>query len=153
MTAAVAVPRSIPTQAVILVGGEGTRLRPITSRVPKPVALPLLADVLRRLVEEQVSVRDLRAILEALALAAPTEKDPLALAEFVRAQLRRATTFRLTAGAGDLPVYLLDPGIEDAIRHAITRTAAGSFLALAPAAARDVVTAIRRATAEPPPMF
>jgi mannose-1-phosphate guanylyltransferase len=27
-----------PQQAVILVGGEGTRLRPITSRVPKPVA-------------------------------------------------------------------------------------------------------------------
>ena len=27
-----------PTQAVILVGGEGTRLRPVTSRVPKPVA-------------------------------------------------------------------------------------------------------------------
>ena len=26
------------TQAVVLVGGEGTRLRPITSRVPKPVA-------------------------------------------------------------------------------------------------------------------
>lgn len=30
--------RRIPTQAVILVGGEGTRLRPVTSRVPKPVA-------------------------------------------------------------------------------------------------------------------
>jgi mannose-1-phosphate guanylyltransferase len=30
--------RSIPRQAVILVGGEGTRLRPVTSRVPKPVA-------------------------------------------------------------------------------------------------------------------
>jgi mannose-1-phosphate guanylyltransferase len=30
--------RGIPRQAVILVGGEGTRLRPITSRVPKPVA-------------------------------------------------------------------------------------------------------------------
>jgi mannose-1-phosphate guanylyltransferase len=27
-----------PRQAVILVGGEGTRLRPVTSRVPKPVA-------------------------------------------------------------------------------------------------------------------
>ena len=31
------VARDIPRQAVILVGGEGTRLRPITSRVPKPV--------------------------------------------------------------------------------------------------------------------
>jgi mannose-1-phosphate guanylyltransferase len=30
--------RGTPTQAIILVGGEGTRLRPITSRVPKPVA-------------------------------------------------------------------------------------------------------------------
>ena len=28
----------IPRQAIILVGGEGTRLRPVTSRVPKPVA-------------------------------------------------------------------------------------------------------------------
>jgi len=33
----VSVARDIPRQAVILVGGEGTRLRPITSRVPKPV--------------------------------------------------------------------------------------------------------------------
>jgi mannose-1-phosphate guanylyltransferase len=32
------VARGIPRQAVILVGGEGTRLRPVTSRVPKPVA-------------------------------------------------------------------------------------------------------------------
>ena len=32
------VARGTPRQAVILVGGEGTRLRPITSRVPKPVA-------------------------------------------------------------------------------------------------------------------
>jgi mannose-1-phosphate guanylyltransferase len=30
--------RQIPSQAIILVGGEGTRLRPVTSRVPKPVA-------------------------------------------------------------------------------------------------------------------
>ena len=44
----------------------------------------------------------------------------------------------------ELPVLLLDASIEDAIRGAIARTAAGSFLTLAPAAARDVVKAVRR---------
>jgi type III secretion protein V len=113
--------------------------------VPKPVSLALLSDVLRRLVEEQVSVRDLRAILEALGTAAQNEKDPLTLAEFVRGQLRRATTYRLTAGKSEISVFLLDSSIEEAIRHAVTRTPHGSFLTLAPAAARDVVTATRRA--------
>ena len=122
----------------------------VRQTIPKPVTLALLSDVLRRLVEEGVSIRDLRAILEALATVAVTEKDPLNLAEFVRAQLRRATTYRLTTGRSELSVYLLDAAIEEAIRHAITRTAAGSFLTLAPAAGRDVVAAIRRALAPAP---
>ncbi len=116
--------------------------------VPKPVSLTLLADVLRRLVEEHVSVRDLRAILEALSTVASTEKDPLNLAEFVRGQLRRAITFKLTRGAPQLGVYLLEPLIEDTIRRSVTRTPNGAFLTLAPAAARDVLASIRRAIAE-----
>ena len=119
--------------------------------VPKPVPVPVLADVLRRLVEERVSVRDLRAILEALSQLAAVEKDPLQLAELLRGHLRRATTWRLTRGEGELGVYLLDPAIEDEVRRAITRTTAGSFLTLAPAAARDIVRAVRRALTEAPP--
>jgi type III secretion protein V len=38
--------------------------------------------------------------------------------------------------------------IEDSVRRAVTRTPAGSFLALAPAVARDVVTAMGRAALE-----
>jgi len=116
--------------------------------VPKPVSLGLLADVLRRLVEERIGVRDLRAILEALSMVATTEKDPLNLAEFVRAQLRRVITFKLTRGSPQLGVHLLDPMIEDTVRRAITRTPNGAFLTLAPPAARDVVAAIRRAVGE-----
>jgi type III secretion protein V len=129
---------------------ELEQFAPATVRnvVPKPVALTLLADVLRRLVEERVAIRDLRAILEALATVAATEKDPLNLSEFVRGQLRRAITFRLTRGASQLGVYLLDPMIEDTIRRAITRTPSGAFLTLPPPAARDVITSVRRAIAE-----
>ena len=129
---------------------ELEQLAPATVRsvVPKPVSLTLLTDVLRRLVEERVSIRDLRAILEALASVASAEKDPLNLTELVRAQLRRALTFRLTRGATQLGVVLIDPMIEDTVRRAVTRTSAGAFLTLPPAAARDVVAALRRAADE-----
>ena len=81
---------------------------------------------------------------------AATEKDPLNLAEYVRSQLRRAITFRLTRGAGQLGVVLLDPlhrGHRPPRHHA---HAGGRVPHAAAAAARDVVAAIRRAVAGAP---
>ena len=131
---------------------ELEQFAPATVRnvVPKPVSLVLLTEVLRRLLEERVSVRDLRTILEALSILAATEKDPLSLTEYVRAQMRRAITFRLTSGRGHLEVVLLDGIIEDTVRRAITRTPAGAFLTLPPAASRDVIKAITDAVAAAP---
>jgi type III secretion protein V len=131
---------------------ELEQFAPATVRnvVPKPVSLVLLTDVLRRLVEERIGVRDLRGILESLSAIATTEKDPLNLAEYARSQMRRAITFRLTGGLGELDVVLIDPLIEDTIRRAVTRTAAGAFLTLPPQAARDVLAAVRRAVATAP---
>jgi type III secretion protein V len=125
---------------------ELEQVAPATVRqvIPKPVSVTLLADVLRRLVEEGLCVRDLRGILEALAQVAPSDKDPLTLAEFVRAQMRRTISYQLTQGRPELSAYLLDPMIEETIRGAISRTPSGSFLTLAPAAGRDVVGAVRR---------
>jgi type III secretion protein V len=117
--------------------------------VPKPVPLSLLTDVLRRLVEEGVSIRPLREILEALAIYAPNERDPIALTELVRTALKRHITHRRASG-GTLAVYLLEPAIEEAVRDAIQRTATGSYLAMPPDMARDVIEAVRRETASGP---
>ena len=110
--------------------------------VPKPVSLALLADVLRRLVDEGVSVRPLREILEALAVHAPSERDPVALTEHVRAGLKRQITHRFAEG-GALDVFLVDPAIEDAIRDGVQRTATGSYLALAPDLSRELIGAVK----------
>ncbi len=115
--------------------------------VPKPVSLALLTDVLRRLVEEQVSIRPLREILETLATHVPNERDPVTLTELVRASLRRQITHRYSED-GVLPVYLLDPAIEEAVRDAIQRTASGSYLALPPDLARDIIKAFRQECGE-----
>lgn len=111
--------------------------------VPKPVSLPQLTDILRRLLEEGVSVRPLREILEALATFAPLERDPVALSELVRGALRRGITHRHTYNDG-VRAYVVDPAIEDTVRDAIQRTATGTFLALPPDLARDITNSVRR---------
>jgi type III secretion protein V len=113
--------------------------------VPKLISPVLLTDVLRRLVEEGISLRNLRDILGSLAEWAPQERDPVALTEHVRVALRRAITYKHAGDSGVLAAYLLDPMIEDAIRDGIQKTAAGSYLALEPQISRDIIAAVGRA--------
>jgi type III secretion protein V len=110
--------------------------------VPKPVPLSLLADVLRRLVDEGVSIRPLREILEALATHAPNERDPVELTELVRAGMRRAITHRHERD-GVVRVHIVDPAVEEAVRDGIRRTPSGSYLAMPPDLARDVIESAR----------
>jgi type III secretion protein V len=132
------------TQA-LLDGLERTHPALVREVVPKLISPVLLTDVLRRLVEEGISLRNLRDILGALAEWAPQERDPVALTEHVRVALRRAITYRHAGDGGVLAAYLLDPMIEDAIRDAVQKTATGSYLALEPQISRDIIQAVGRA--------
>jgi type III secretion protein V len=132
------------TQA-LLDGLERTHPALVREVVPKLVSPVLLADVLRRLVEEGISLRNLRDVLGALAEHAPHERDPVVLAEHVRGALRRTITFQHVRPGGVLPAYLLDGLIEDTIRDAIHKTPTGSYLALEPQMSRDIVEAVSRA--------
>ena len=76
--------------------------------VPKLVSPVLLTDIARRLVEEGISLRNLRDILGALAEWAPHERDPVGAD---RARARRAPPRDHLPHAGDggvLAAYLLD---------------------------------------------
>jgi type III secretion protein V len=78
------------------------------------VPLPLLTDVLKKLLHEQVSVRNLRAILEAL-VAPATEGDAAQLAERCRGALARQISHQYANG-GPLFAYLVDPAVEERLR-------------------------------------
>lgn len=113
--------------------------------VPKPITVSLLTGVLQRLVEEGISVRPLREILEALAeaLQAEPESDPVTLTEAVRKALGRYITHSY-ASEGALVVHVVDPMIEEVVRDSIQRTGGRSQLAIPPEMARDIVSAIDR---------
>lgn len=109
-------------------------------------ALPLarLAEILRRLVEEEVPVRNQRDILEALADAAQREKDVFALTEMARIALRRHTSHRV-APSGELRALLLDPAFEDQLRAAVRVAGGQSQLALDPAEAQAAIQRLAHA--------
>ncbi|MCA3014228.1 MAG: FHIPEP family type III secretion protein, partial [Myxococcaceae bacterium] len=93
------------------------------------VPLPLLTDVLKKLLSEQVSVRNLRAILDAL-VSPSTAGDALQLADRCRQALARQISHQY-APTGSLFAYLVDPGIEETLRtagQAIDPREAGAIL-------------------------
>ncbi len=106
--------------------GYGELIKETQQHVP----LPKIADVLRRLVEEEISIRDLRQILETLVEWGESEKNPATLAEYVRSGLKRQISHSFTYGSNVLPVYLLDPGTESLIQKSIRQTPTGTHLAL-----------------------
>ena len=115
----------------------------LIKEVTRLVPLQKLTEIFKRLVQEQVSVKDLRTILESLSEWAQTEKDTVLLTEYVRSSLKRYISFKYSQGQTVLSVYLLDPGIEDMVRGAIKQTSAGSYLALDPDSVQLILHAIR----------
>ncbi len=119
----------------------------VEETVPKLLSEFVFSDVIRRLVAEGVSIRNLRRILLALAEWAPFESDPMYLTEYARAALQREIMARLTRGTNELTVFLLDPELEVIIENAIKHTPTGSYVDLAPDQLRAIVDAIDRAIA------
>ncbi|QHN05475.1 flagellar biosynthesis protein FlhA [Granulicella sp. WH15] len=80
--------------------------------VPKLMSLGEVQKVLQQLLREQVSIRDLGAILEVLVEAAPQSKNIVHLVESVRQSLGRALVTPLLDPEGSLRVLMIDPGLE-----------------------------------------
>ncbi len=81
--------------------------------IPKLLSLGELQKVLQQLLREQVSIRDLGSILEALVDAAGTNKHPVALVEAARQSLGRSLVSTLLSDGGELKVVTLDTGLEE----------------------------------------
>lgn len=116
----------------------------LVKEVTRLVPLQKLTEIFKRLVQEQISIKDLRTILESLSEWAQTEKDTVLLTEYVRSSLKRYISYKYSQGQSILSVYLVDPEIEDMVRGAIKQTSAGSYLALDPDTTQMILGAMRQ---------
>lgn len=116
----------------------------LVHEVTRLLPLQKFADCLKRLVQEQISIRDLKSIMEAIILWAPKEKDQVMLCEYIRTCLKRQISYKYCTGQNFLPVILIDPNTEEIIRKSIRQTSAGAFLALDPRSSKAILTEVRR---------
>jgi flagellar biosynthesis protein FlhA len=126
--------------------------------VPKLLSLGEVQKVLQQLLREQVSIRDLGTILEALVDIAGTNKNPIALVEAARQAMGRALIRPLLDEKGELKVVTLDSSIEEeCMRAANLQPGQLSSSALQVSVARRVLDSLRgsfgESVSEAPPVL
>ena len=89
-----------------------------------------VVDVMRALIDEGVSIRNQRGILECLSERGLRENDVVMLIEQVRQTLRRQISARYAGQTLSLPAILTEPVTEDQLRNAVQMTPFGSTLML-----------------------
>jgi type III secretion protein V len=116
----------------------------LVKEVQRVLPLQKITDVLQRLVQEGISIRDLKRITQTLIEWGQKEKDAVLLVEYVRSALSRYISYKFSGGQNIVAAYLLDPSLEEKIRKSVRQTSGGSYLAMDPATVRAILAVVKR---------
>ena len=119
--------------------------RVVDDLIPGLLPLGSVVRILRNLLKERVSIRDLRTILEAIADFAPQNKDPDSLTEHVRQSLGRTITSQYVTPEGLVPVISLDPTLDRRLVDALRPNANGEIQSMSPNFVNAVLDSVRGA--------
>jgi flagellar biosynthesis protein FlhA len=122
-----------------------THPKVVEELVPKVLSIGEVQKVLQNLLKERVSVRDLVTVLETLADYGSYTKNTGLLTEYCRQALSRPLCKPYQNENGELPVFTINPELEKAVADGVMHTDQGSYLALEPRQAKEIMTRFRRA--------
>ncbi|MBF0198261.1 MAG: flagellar biosynthesis protein FlhA, partial [Planctomycetes bacterium] len=116
----------------------------IVDEVTDRLRLSEVQAVLKNLLREKVSIRNLETILETMGDYADRIKEPEILTEYVRARLGRSICTSFVDPEMNLFCVTLSPELEDYILKAIRNTEGGAYLALDPLALQGITEACNK---------
>ena len=111
----------------------------VNDLIPGITTITTVQRVLQALIAERISVRDLPAILEAIAEAAPNAANTQSLTEHVRARLARQICGSLKGPDGAVPIVTLSADWEQAFTDNLIGQGDDRQLALAPSKLQEFV--------------
>ncbi len=90
--------------------------------VPTTISISLLLKVLQNLLKEEVPIRDMRSIAEAIVNVHPKSQDPKLLTTVVRQALRRMIVQSICGNEAEIPVITLDPDLEQLLLKSVQQS-------------------------------
>ena len=112
--------------------------------IPTQLSLGVMVRILRNLLRERVSIRDLRTILETVADYTTVSKDPDTLTEYARQNLSRTISTQYANADGFVHVVSLDPMLDRRLTEVI-KPSGGDQMGLSPGLFNQVIVAVRQA--------
>ncbi|PAX06983.1 flagellar biosynthesis protein FlhA [Sphingomonas lenta] len=142
------LPRFLGVQeAVTLLNRVGEDYPEVVKEAVRAVPASRIAEILRRLAEEEVPLRNMRDVLEALTEAAAQERETARIADLARIGLKRYL-LDAVARQGALKALVVTPELEAVVRDATRLVDGVERLAVKPEVARELVETIAAAAAQ-----
>ncbi len=131
-------------EVIELMASTAEKFPYIVQEATKSIPTQSLATVFRNLVEEDVSIRNMRAILEALINVDDKGKDTNNMTEIARIALARDTSHRYAAD-GILPSLSFSPKLEEYLESALRKRPGTHQLVLDPMIGEQIKTKLLQA--------
>ena len=116
--------------------------------VPEKLSLATITKVLQNILDESVSVRDMRTIIEVLATESSRTQDVDELTAAVRPKLGRMIVQGLVDVDDNLPVMTLNPALEQMLNNILQQSGSSQGLVIEPRLAESLISALAKNTRE-----
>jgi len=115
----------------------------VKDMVPAHISHSVIQRVLQHLLSERISIRDLGTILEGIADALPTTRNPAQIVEHVRARLSRQICAAQLSPHGYLPLVSISPRWEQTFAESMVGEGDARTLAMQPSKLSEFVSLVR----------
>lgn len=116
----------------------------VADTIPGQLSVSGVQRILQNLLQEMISIRDMPAIIEAIAEASRITSNLTMISEHVRMRLARQISYAYTNEDGYIPIVALSPAWEQAFAESLGGTGEDRTLSMAPSKIQEFISTVRK---------